>query len=91
MVSETGWKDFHSLTEGVKKMQHDIGRVGQDFVRLKALKDEILDDPDRKAEAKLVADVHPDFSIMGITNDYTKLKTLYDHLVAEGFYTEEPT
>ena len=86
MANKTGWNDFHSLTESVKKMKHDIERVGHDFSRLKAIKDEIFDDPERKAEAKKVADVHPEFSIAGLTEDFTKLKALNDHLIAEGFY-----
>ncbi len=86
MASETGWNDFKAIVEMVNKTKHDIERIGNDFKRLKTLKDEVLDDATRKAEAKIVADVNPDHSIAGITADFTKLKALSDHLIAEGFY-----
>lgn len=89
MANETGWHDFKAIVEIINKTKHDIERIGNDFKRLKALKNEILDDPTRKAETKKVADVHPDFSITGIAADYAKIKALNDHLIAEGFYTGE--
>lgn len=88
MARETGWNDFKAIVEIINKTKHDIERIGNDFKRLKTLKDEVLDDSVRKAEAKKVADVHPEFSITGITADYVKIKALNDHLIAEGFYTD---
>ena len=89
MANETGWNDFKAIVDMVNKTKHDIERIGNDFKRLKELKDEVLDDSARKAEAKKVADVHPDFSITGLTADYAKTKALNDHLIAEGFYIGE--
>lgn len=89
MANETGWNDFKAIMEIINKTKHDIERIGNDFKRLKELKDEILDDPTRKAEAKKVSDVLPDFSMAGLSDDYIKIKALYDHLVAEGFIKEE--
>lgn len=86
---ETGWNDFKAIVDIINKTKHDIERIGNDFKRLKELKDEVLDDPTRKAEAKKVADVNPDFSIAGIMADYTKIKALNDHLISEGFYIGE--
>ncbi len=84
MANETGWNDFKAIVAIINRTKHDIERIGNDFNRLKKLKDEVLDDPERKAEAKKVADVNPDFSITGITADFTKIKALNDHLIAEG-------
>ncbi len=86
MANKTGWNDFKVIVEIINKTKHDIERIGNDFKRLKTLKDEILDDPDRKTEAKKVADIHPDFSIAGLTADYEKIKALNDHLIEKGFY-----
>ena len=89
MANETGWEDFNALVSIVNKTKHDIERIGHDFNRILEIKNAIFDDAERKAEAKKVADVHPDFSIAGLTEDFTKLKALNDHLIAEGFYTRE--
>ena len=85
MANKIAWEDFGNLTGRIGNMNGVIRQLGNDFERLKDDKEAILDDTNRKAELKKIILEHPDFTVTGLGTSYTKLKTLYDWLVANNY------
>ncbi len=53
------------------------------FEELKKFKEEVIDDPERKAELKILIDEKPNWSMNKITTKYTAHKAIYDFLTEE--------
>ena len=85
MANKIAWEDFGNLTGRIGNMNGVIRKLGNDFERLKSDKEAILDNTGRKAEVKKIVDEHPGFTVKSLGTSYTKLKALYDWLVANDY------
>jgi len=68
-------------------MKESIEDVARWAGNLQAIKTEIFDDTDRKAELKKIVDIHPDYTITGVVATYQKLQTLKTYLEDNGYIT----
>jgi t-SNARE complex subunit (syntaxin) len=84
-ATEQGWNDFSGIVGLVDQLRKEIKKLGQNIGRLKAMKVEILEDPERKVEFKKVLEQHFDDT----TNTTTKLKNACVKLETLLTYLEE--
>lgn len=71
-ANKQGWDDFDDLVDKTSQTKGDVRELAHKIKKLIAIKDEILNDPIRKAEMKKVLDQHHDKE----TNTTTKLKNI---------------
>lgn len=76
MANKQGWRDFRVITNRIDALKSEIKQILNGIARLQQDKIAVLDDAARKAEVKELVDRHPDYSIAGLTSDYTKLVAL---------------
>ena len=80
-----GWQDFEDITGKVDESYSCARMIYNHAVRLQLMKIAIMDDPARKAELEKVLDVHPIYSLAGLTADYQKLMLLKTYLETNGY------
>lgn len=76
-ANKQAWEDFSSVVGTVERTKSDVKEVGRNIERLKKMKAEIMDDMARKTELKKIIDQHPDFTIISLGKDFTKLIALH--------------
>lgn len=76
IANEQAWKDFDDIVNQISGIKQVIKNINTQIETLKGLKEEILDDPARKAELKKIIDIYPDYTITTLTAEYTKLMAL---------------
>ena len=72
-ATKQAFEDFARIIGGGNRIFDDIKAIGRAIDEFTLIKQEIIDNPDRKAEVKKIIDLHPDYSITNVTNGYTKL------------------
>ena len=87
MANQLAWQDFNRVTREFDRIQESIEDVSRWAGNLQAIKTEIFDDTDRKAELKKIIDIHPDYTIEDIVTTYQKLRTLKTYLEDNGYVT----
>jgi len=87
MANEQSWQDFNRVIREFNRIQESIEDVARWAGNLQAIKTEIFDDTDRKAELKKIVDIHPDYTITGVVATYQKLQTLKTYLEDNGYIT----
>ena len=75
-ADKQGWKDFDDIVNQISGIKQVIKNINTQIETLKGLKEEILDDPQRKAELKKIIDIYPDYTIATLTAEYNKLMAL---------------
>ena len=75
-ADKQGWKDFDDIVNQISGIKQVIKNINTQIETLKGLKEEILDDPLRKAELKKIIDIYPDYTISTLTTEYNKLIAL---------------
>lgn len=80
MANEQAWIDMRTLISMDTNLNQQVANFKIFFEELKAFKEEVLDDPERKAELKKLIDEHPNWTMAKINNKYQEHKTIYDYL-----------
>jgi len=88
MANQLAWNDFNRVIREFNRIQESIEDVSRWAGNLQAIKTEIFDDTDRKAELKKIIDIHPDYTISGVVATYQKLQTLKTYLEDNGYVNE---
>lgn len=70
-------KTIISINQGLSRL---VANLKISFENLKEFKEEVLDDPERRAELKELIDVWPDWSMNKITTSHKEYKAIYDYL-----------
>jgi len=89
MANQLAWNDFNRVIREFNRIQESIEDVSRWTGNLQAIKTEIFDDTDRKAELKKIIDIHPDYTITGVVATYQKLQTLKTYLEDNGYVINE--
>lgn len=85
MANEQGWCDFSQITGIIGQVKNSIQEINNAINRLKHDKQEILDDPARKAEMKKIIDIHPLYTLTQLQNQYQKALALQVWLQDNGY------
>lgn len=85
MANKQAWQDFEEITKKIEQIESQVKSVGVYCLELKALKKNILDDSERKAEVGKIIDEHHDYTITSLSDKYVKSKVLYDWLNSNGY------
>lgn len=75
-ADKQGWKDFYDIINQISGIKQVIRSFHAQIETLKGLKEEILDNPQRKAELKKIIDIYPGYTIASLSAEYTKLIAL---------------
>ena len=89
MSNQQSWLDFKRVIKEFARIQESIEDVSRWAGNLQAVKTEIFDDVERKAELKKIIDIHPDYTITGVVATYQKLQTLKTYLIDNGYVINE--
>lgn len=85
VATKQGWKDFYDITNQIFGIKDVIKNVDSQIETLKGLKEEILNNPQRKAELKVVVDIYPDYTITSLGAECDKLIVLKTWLEDNGY------
>ena len=85
MADLTAWKNFRRITGVINQLENSVKQIAEGIDELKAMKEEILDDPVLKAELKKVIDVYPNASMTSLVADYNKFVALKNWLEQNGY------
>ena len=89
MSNQQSWQDFNRVIGEFARIQESIKDISRWIGNLEAVKTEIFDDADRKAELKKIIDIHPDYTITGVVAMYQKLQALKTYLIDNGYVIQE--
>lgn len=84
-TTEQAFEDFARIIGNGNQLFDDIKAIGRAIDEFKLIKEEIIDDAERKAEVKKLIDLHPEYTIAKVTNGYNKLITLKSWLEDNGY------
>ena len=76
MANVQSWDDFNLIKTKLNFIKTGMRTIVQEIADLQEDKINILDDPTRKAELKKIVDIHPNYSITSLTNEYNTLIAL---------------
>jgi len=85
MANETAWKHFQSIRVVLERLDIHIKEFGRDIDVLKAIKEEVLDNAELKAELKKIVDIAHDMTMESLVADYTRFQALKDWLEENEF------
>lgn len=85
MSTKQSWLDFNRVLKEFNRIQESIEDVLRWAGNLEAIKTDIFDDTERKAELKKIIDIHPDYTITGVVATYQKLQALKTYLIDNGY------
>lgn len=76
MADLIAWKNFRKIIGIINQLNNSVKQIAEGIDELKAMKEEVLDDPGLRAELKKITDIYPHASIQDLADDYSKFKTL---------------
>ncbi len=77
------WKDKNTIVSLDSNLEQSLANYNIFFEEFKKFKEEVMDDPERKAVLKTLIDLLPGWSMAEITTKYTFYKGIYDYLRGE--------
>lgn len=83
MASDEAWKDMSTLFSLDRNLNQCLANYKIFFEELKRFKEDVMDDPERKAELKKLIDEHLAWTMNKITTKYSAHKTIYEYLTKE--------
>jgi len=85
MIDNTTWQHFEAIINKIRRLEASIKQIARDIDKLKAMKEEILDNTEFKAELKKIIDVYPDATMESLIADYQRFQDLRDWLVKNNY------
>lgn len=77
------WTDKNTIVSLNSNLEQSLANYNIFFEEFKKFKEEVMDDPERKADLKALIDLLPGWSMNKITTKYTAYKAIYDYLQGE--------
>jgi len=84
-LKRQAFEDLNSFFNRVNHVEQELNSIYVNIGAIERMKQEILDDPERKAALKKLIDLHPDYDLADIAKKITKLSTLKTWLEDNGF------
>lgn len=82
MATKESWANRAKLLAVLNSMDTYIQSIKTMFESLRQMKEEILDDPAKRADLKKIIDIDPDWTIESLQAKYIAFKAIYDWLRA---------
>lgn len=76
MADLEAWKNFRRIIGVINQLTNSVKQIAEGIDELKIMKEEVLDNPELRAELKKIIDIYPHASIQDLANNYSKFKTL---------------
>jgi len=86
-TTQEGWRSFNRLTNVMDRAESQAQQLYNEFVVLKKLKIQIIDNAPLLAEVVKVIDVHPDYTTASIVNRINALEAMVKKLVESELVT----
>lgn len=80
MTTKKAWEDRDNFIKLFKNLHNYCKHFNENFIDLETFKNEVLDDPTRKAEMKKLIDEDPDWTLTKIQDKYNEFKSIFDFL-----------
>ena len=85
MATTQGWEDFDSLTSQWQRVKGVLASLKNECDTLAALKIELIDDADRKAEMTPIGNQYPGYNMNSICTDVETMIAAKAVLTAAGY------
>lgn len=90
-TTQEGWRSFNRLTNVIDRTESQAQQFYNEFVVLKKLKVQIIDNASLLAEVVKVIDVHPDYTTASIISRINALEAMVKKLVESELVTRVQT
>jgi len=81
MSTQESWQAREKIIEAFFYLNHYLDHYARKFAELEAIKIAVLDDPEKKADLKLLFDQDTEMSMTQLVAKYQKAKTINDWIV----------
>ena len=82
MATTESWQTREKIIEAFFYLNHYLDHYARKFAELEAIKIAVLDDPEKKADLKLLFDQDTEMPMTQLVAKYQKAKTINDWIVA---------